>query len=154
MAAEKKEFQITRSLQETVRKNKNIKEVHFNENGDHFFKKHEIEIHQINDENESKGVKKVWSLPGVVRQPVKVKVKENRKDVLKDKMVNVKYEPIAASFTREEILTATAVGDKKTEAQKIEILRQAAEIAKGDDIQGLLNKINSEPAKAVKAAKQ
>lgn len=141
----KADFQITIGLQNALRLNPNIKKVYFSEEGDHYFKAHEVEIHEVDQvENRSTGIKKVMALPGVKQAPIKIARIVNRRTVWQDKLVNVSYEPVAAEFTREEILKAPAVTDKKSEAEKLEILRQAAEIAKGDDIQGLLDKINAD----------
>lgn len=137
------DVQITRSLQETVRENPNIKEVYFNEEGGHYFNKHTIDLHEIDGNNVSQGTTKVECLPGAVKGLVKVGRKVNGRVELKDALANVEYEPIAATMSREEVLSADAVSDILTEKQKLEILTRASEIAKGQDFQGLLDKINA-----------
>jgi hypothetical protein len=140
--AKKLDFNITKALQETVRADKNIKKVYFSEEGEHYFHAHEIDVHAVDEETgHSTGTTKVKALPGVKQSPVKVKTVVNRIPVWKDKMVNKQYQPVAAEFTREEILAAKAVADSKTEAEKLEIIRQAQELMKDDEFVSKLGKL-------------
>lgn len=138
----KSDFKVTKSLQETVSANKLIKEVYFDEEGNHYFNKHKVKVHEVDENSISQSVVEVESLPGCVKTAVKIKSMLNGKPTLVDSLQNTKYRPIAATFSREEILSAQAVAEKISEKEKLEILRKAAEIAKNDDIEGLLKKIN------------
>jgi len=141
--AKKQDFQITRALQNTLLANPKIKEVYFNEDGDFFFQKFKLEVHEIDEETGmSKGSQHVETLPGAVKGLVKIKTVINRIPTYKDAFVNIAYNPIAITLTRDEILASQAVSDRKTEKEKLEILTAAAEIAKSSDFQDLLNKIN------------
>jgi ribosomal protein S8E len=144
MAKKNSDFQITKELQDTVIGNKNIKEVYFNEDGDHYFKKHSVSVHKVDDEGISTGTETVDALPGVELGVVKVGVIENKRKVYKDKLTNVAYTPVAATFTRAEILAAKAIGKTRSEKEKLAILAEASEIAKGQDIQGLLDKLKTQ----------
>ena len=146
MAKKNDDFQITVDLQETVRANPNIKEVYFAENGDHFFVKHEIEVHDIDDDGISAGTRKVECLPGAKLGLVKVPVKINKQTVMKDKFVNTDWTEIAMTVSREDILKARAVGKNRSTKEQLEILQAAAEIAKGQNLQELLDKLKEQNA--------
>jgi len=140
--AKKSDFSITKSLQDTLKANPAIKKVYFSEEGEHYFKTHEVDVHSVDEETgRSKGVTKVVALPRVIQSPVKVKTVINRIPVWKDKLVNTSYQPVAAEFTREEVLAAKAVAGSKTEVEKLEIIRQAQELMKDDEFVSKLGKL-------------
>lgn len=143
MAKESKqsEFRVTKQLQNTLRANPLIKTVYFSEEGDYFFSKYRIKVHETNERNETTDVKEVESLPGAKLGVVMVKTYANGVMTWKAARKNVSYNPVAVEFSREEILGATPVMDSRTEKEKLEILQAAAEIAKDSDIQSLLAKI-------------
>ncbi len=144
MAKSDKGIAITKELQETVRRNPLLKEVHFDENGNHSFMKHTIKVHKTDDQGFSKGVKEVEAMPGAKKNIVKI-IGNNK--VMKEHFVNTEYTPVAATLTREEILSANAVGKSLSEKEKIEILAKAAEISKGADFDSLIAKINGGKSK-------
>jgi hypothetical protein len=139
--AKQETLRVTRSLQETLKKNPLIKEVHFDEDGNYFFNKYTVKIHTTNDMNQVVNVGEKESLPGARRAVVMEKKTLNGIPTYKPAMRNVEYRPISASFSREDILKATPTPDKKTEQEKLEILRQASEIAKESDFESLLSKL-------------
>lgn len=144
MAKKNAEFQITTELQETLKKNPKIKEVYFNEEGEHFFNKHTVMVHSVDEESGfSTGTQEVQSLPGVVRGLIKVPVHINKRKEMKDALVNVSYEPIAATFSREDVLNSKAVSKILNEKEQLAILSQAANILKGKDIQEFVEKLNA-----------
>ena len=118
---------ISQALKDTVRNNKHIKNVYFNEAGDHFFSAHEIEVHKVDDDGVSIEVKKVKSLPGAKLGIVKIKEKTRLGMNLISKKVNVEYVPIDKTMTREEILSCKSVSilmDKDQEDAAIELAKK------------------------------
>ena len=94
---------ITQELKDTVAKNPLIKEVYFDEKGNHFFKKHTIELYESDAVGVETGRKKVESLPGAKFGIVKVKQNIGG---FRDKRVNVSHTQVAKTMTREEVLGA------------------------------------------------
>jgi hypothetical protein len=131
---------ISKELQETVKKNPNIKKVYFDENDNHYFTKHEIELHEVDDYGNSLKVNKVQALPGAKRTIAKI-ILDKRTGKTKDVYVNTSYNPIAVEMTREQILSAKAVNKAMTDDEKLEILTKASLIAKDADFQELLKKL-------------
>lgn len=140
MAKKDSTLEVTKDLQETVKKNKNIQNIYFDEMGNHYFNTHEVEVHDVDDRGFSKSAKKVTALPGVKFGIAKVK---NAMGKIIDKRVNVEYTPVAAEFTREEILSAKPVANARTEKEKLEIMSAASEIAKGGDFEDLMKKFKA-----------
>jgi hypothetical protein len=138
------DFRITKALQQTLEKNKLLKEVYFSEEGEHYFSKYTIKVYETNEMNQTTDIKTVESLPGAKMGVVMVQTVLNGVQTWKPARKNISYNPVAATFTRDEVLKAIPVSDIKTEKEKLEILRAAAEIAKDDNIQDLLNKINKQ----------
>lgn len=118
---------ITKDLQETVRKNPNIKAVYFDDKGNHYFNKHTVEVHTDNGAGHSKGAKKVDALPGVKQGVLKVTGPDK---VTKDKKVNTEYNAVACEMDRDEILEAEVGTRIYSDEEKEEILRAAEEIRK------------------------
>ncbi len=116
---------ISKELKETVRKNPNIEKVYFAENGQHYFNKHEIEVHSSDGKGNSTGITKVSALPGVKQEVLRV-ITPNKS--IKAKKVNVDYTEIACEMDRDEILDtdeqeasaakAPAAKGKKTPIEK------------------------------------
>ena len=141
---DKSTLQVTKALHQTLKYNPKIKEVYFNEDGDFFFKKHKVKIHHYDPENLiSSGVEDVESLPGVSKTAVRVKTVTNGVAQYQFSLVNTDHKPIAATFTREEILSMPAVAEKRTEKEKLEILLAAKEISESGDLEALLAKIKA-----------
>ncbi len=120
-------MKVQKSLQDLVKKTPGIKEVYFDENGDHYFQKHKVIIHEDNGNGLSIGTKEVECLPGVKDNVLKVKQPNG---VIIDKKVHVEYKEIAATLTREQILNADAYHPELTNEDEARILAQAAEIMK------------------------
>lgn len=136
-------FIITKDLQDTVKNNPKIKEVYFDEQGNHSFHKHIVELHEVDDHNFSTKVTKVESMPGSRLGVVKIKYPTNNGVKIVDKRVNVAVNPVAITVTREEILAAQAVRNPRTEKEKIEILQAAKEIADAGEFENLFKKIKT-----------
>lgn len=148
MAKSNKGIAITKDLQETMRENPLLKEVHFDEEGNHYFMKHSIKVHKVDEQGFSKGIKDVESLPGAKKNIVKI-IGNNK--VMKEHFANTEYTPVFATLTREEVLNSEAVGKSLSEKEKIEILAKAAEISKGADFESLISKINGWKEKGKKS---
>ena len=143
---EQTEFQLTRAIQDVVKKEKRIKNVFFDEFGNVYFTKHEVTVHEIDENGYSVKASKVDALPGVTMGLCKLK-DPSKRNAFKDAKVCVGYKAIAFTMTREEALAATPVSNKKTEKEKLEILAAAAEIAKGGDFDSLMEKIKAQDKK-------
>lgn len=143
---------ITKELQETVRKNPNIKAVYFDDKGNHYFTKHTIEVHTDNGSGISKGSKTVEALPGVKQGVLKVQIGKE----VKDKKVNTEYNAIACEMDREDILDAEIeeVEDVKVDAKKLkEFQNKAAKQSQElEDAQYEVEELKEKLAKAEKAA--
>lgn len=107
---------ISKELQETVRKNPNIKKVYFDDKGNHFFNKHSIEVHEDNGSGVSKGARKVEALPGVKQGVLKVTLPNK---TVKDRKVNTEYNAVDYEMDRDEILESGEV-PKAPKAPKAE----------------------------------
>lgn len=119
-------MQITKELQNTVKNHPLIKKVYFDEEGNHFFNVHEVEIHQVDENNVSTGTKKVKSLPGVIMGTVKLRKKvSGHGDQIIPTRVNVRHIPVEEEMTREEILAARPNSDGLSNSDKIKFLEQA-----------------------------
>lgn len=144
MAQETKtKIRITKGLQDVVSKNKLIKEVYFNEEGSYYLNKHTVDIYETDEHSQTTGIKTVDCLQAFLGV-VMVSERANGVLIWKAKKKNISYMPIHSTLSRKEILEAVPVSDTRTEKEKLEILRAAAEIAKDSDIQGLLDKINKQ----------
>ena len=139
--ATKTDFRVTKGLQDALKKNPLIENVYFNEEGEHYFMKHKIKLHKTNSLNQVVSIDEVECLPGAKMEIVMLKQIVNGGVQWKPARRNTSCVFVAAEFSREDILNATPVSDIKTEKEKLEILQAAAEIAKNDDIEGLLKKL-------------
>lgn len=133
---------VTKELQDVVKKNKQLKAVYFDENGNHYFAKHLIEVHETDESGYSTKVTKVEALPGAKKSVVKIIIDPKKQKVI-DKYVNTDYVPVHDTMTREEILKATPVYRAFSDEKKIEILRQAASIAKENGFEDLMKQLKS-----------
>lgn len=143
---------ISKQLQDTVKKNEKITKVYFDENGNHYFSIHNVDIHKVDKDNVSIGVDKVKSLPGVEQGVVKLRKKRaGLDDILVPTRVNINYTKVAEEMTREEVLNSKAGNNGLSKAQQDAVLEHAQEILKdrwndpnykgiGDDVK------NEEPA--------
>lgn len=138
----KSDLKITKALQDTVKSRKQINEVYFDEKGNFYFVKHSIKLHTVDDSNHTTKIEDVDCLPGAKLGIIMIKVPKNGGVEWKPAKRNIECEPIAATLTRDEILKATPVMDNKTEAEELEILKQAAEISKKGNFDELMKKLN------------
>lgn len=122
-------MKVTKELQEVFKKNKNLKKVYFDEDNNHYFSKHEIDLHEVDEDGISIRAIKVYTLPGAKKAPVKIWVDRKKGKVI-DKFVNTEYKPVHSEMTREEVLSAKASTNSKSDEQKLAILLEASDIMK------------------------
>jgi len=135
------QVQITKELQDTLLLNPKIKTVFFDRNGKHYFYAHKIQLHHVDEYNVSSGIEEVLACPGARRGLIKVNHKVNGKPVLKDALVNISCEQVVLQMSREQILAEKPVYKSTSEKEQLEILRRAAEIAKGGNYDALMDKL-------------
>ncbi len=135
------ELRITKELQNTLLKNPQIKEVYFGEDGDYFFNKHKIKLHKTNERMQTTSIEDVECLPGAKMTTVFISKVVNGAPEWKPARRNTEYSPVAATFSREDILAATPVPTLRSEKEKLEILSAATEIMKADGYEELLKKL-------------
>lgn len=138
----RQDIKITAGLQSTVKSIKQIKEVYFDESGNFHFVKHSIKLHTVDDSNHTTHIEDVDCLPGAKLGIIMIKVPKNGGVEWKPAKRNIECTPIAVTLTREEVLKATPVMNSKTEAEELEILKQAAEISKKGNFEELMKKLN------------
>ena len=139
--ASKTDIQVTKDLQDTVRSHPNIQEVYFDSEGNHYFQKHKIILHEDDGEGVSKGSKEVEALPG--SKMGILKVKQGNSKQLRDQRVNVECNEIAVTMTRSEVLKAKAVERKMSDKEQLEILKKASEIANSAGFERLMGMVNN-----------
>lgn len=132
---------VTRELQEVFKKNKGLKKVYFDEFGNYFFQKFEIEVHEVDESGYSTGVLKVDSLPGAKKTAVKIWV-DRKKGKTIDKLVNTHYTPVDHEMTRDEVLNAKAVMNSMSDEEKVKALTIASEIMADRSNLNLLRSLN------------
>lgn len=144
---------ITKELQDTVKlhdgkgdgKHRLIKEVYFDENGNHYFNKFKVMLHTVNEDSFSTGSKEVECL-GTTQSIVHFQTKSTAGKVLSTRDVKVitSVKEIYATISREDILAVkNPVSKPKSEKEKLEILKAAAEIAKSEDFEGLMERLKT-----------
>jgi hypothetical protein len=141
---------ITKELQDTVKlhdgkgngMHRLIKEVYFDENGNHYFNKHKVNLVSVDDAGFNTGSKEVECL-GSKSSIVHFQNRNTAGKVIATKDVKCITEitEIYATVSREDILTAKAVSKPKSQKEQLEILKAAAEIAKGDNFEELMGKL-------------
>lgn len=128
-------MKVSKELQKTVEANPRIKEVYFDENNNHFFRKHTCTVHEDNGHGASAGSKEVECL-GTADGILKVK---QANGVILDKKVHTKFIAIKETMSREEVLTAIPVLKELTDKEENDILSKAAEIYRKRGVAGYVD---------------
>ena len=117
---------ISKELQDTVKKNPNIKEVYFSAEGDHYFHKHvDVEVHSHDADMKWTKSEKKESLPGGVEYSI-LRVKVGKSE--RDKKLITSVMPVGETMTREDVLSAVPSLPGLSPEEKQKILSQAAAI--------------------------
>lgn len=143
---------ISKDLQDTVRQHDGkgngqhplISEVYFDIDGRHYFNKFKVTVHKVDENSVSTGTKEVECL-GSKSNIVHLVSRKPGGQVLSTRDIKAVTEVIEiyATVSREDILSAKAVNKPKSQKEQLEILRQAAEIAKAGNYTELIEKLQT-----------
>lgn len=118
-------MKVSKELQNTVKANPLIQEVYFDEDGNHFFRKHKATIYTDNGHGLSEKAGKEVDCLGTKDGILKIKQPNG---VVIDKKVHTSYIAIKETMSREDLLNAVPVLKELSDKEENDILAKAAEI--------------------------